>query len=107
MVAILFPGLSKASDLRDRAVTRLDLSKVSLALAADRAEKGQFPDSLAALAPAHLKEVPKDLFTDGPLVYKKTATGFLLYSLGPNMKDDGGRTVEDDMVNFDIVVKVE
>jgi hypothetical protein len=105
--AALVPGLCRASDLRDRAVTRLDLSKVSLALAAYRAEKGDFPDALAALAPAYIREVPKDLFTDGPLVYRKTATGFLLYSLGPNMKDDGGKTLEEDAENFDIVVKVE
>jgi hypothetical protein len=101
------PGLTKASELRDRAVMRLELSKVALALAGHRAEKGQFPDSLAVLAPAYMKEVPKDLFTDGPLVYRKTQKGYLLYSLGPNMKDDGGKTMEESQESFDIVVKVE
>ena len=107
LLVLSFPGVSRASNLRDRAVMRLELSKVALALAAYRAEKGQFPDALAALAPAYMKEVPKDLFTDGPLVYKKTQKGYLLYSLGPNMKDDGGKAMEESPESFDIVVKVE
>jgi hypothetical protein len=107
LTGLLASGHGKISDLIDRAVMRLELSKVSLALAAYRAEKGQFPDKLDALAPAYLKEIPKDLFTDGPLVYKKTPKGFLLYSLGPSMKDNGGKSMDEDPENFNIVVTVE
>jgi len=107
LLFILFPGLGKASDLRDRAVMRLDLTRTALALAAYKAAKGQYPAALAELSPAYMKEVPKDLFTDGPLVYKKTAKGYLLYSLGPNLKDDDGKTVEEGANEFDIAVKVE
>lgn len=106
MVAILFPSLGM-SELPDKGVEQLELTKVALALAAYRADKGQFPDALSALAPAYMKEVPKDLFTDGTLVYTKTAKGCLLYSLGPNMKDDGGKTMAESPESYDIVVRAE
>ena len=31
-----------------------------------------------------------DPFSDGSFVYKKTDSGFLLYSFGMNLEDDGG-----------------
>jgi len=31
-----------------------------------------------------------DPYSNGPLVYKKTDSGFLLYSFGMNLMDDGG-----------------
>ncbi len=56
-------------------------------------DTGSYPPSLKALVPRYLEAVPIDPFggaTRPPLIYHKTASGFLLYSLGPNMKDDGG-----------------
>ena len=66
------------------------LAVVSLALAAWRAEKGSYPDKLDALSPAVLKAVPQDPFTDKPLTYRRVGKGYVLYSVGPNMTDDGG-----------------
>jgi hypothetical protein len=37
-----------------------------------------------------LKKLPMDPFSDKPLVYKRTADGFMLYSLGADFDDDGG-----------------
>ena len=56
-------------------------------------DTGSYPPSLKALVPRYLEAVPIDPFggaTRPPLIYHKTASGFLLYSLGPDMKDDGG-----------------
>ncbi|HUS48123.1 MAG TPA: hypothetical protein VM098_08385, partial [Phycisphaerae bacterium] len=104
--AILEPDVTRIHELRDRAVQHFDLAKLALALAVHKAEKGTYPDKLSALAPAYVKAVPKDLFTDRPLVYKRQGKGYILYSLGPNMKDDGGKTRDQDPEDFDIVVKV-
>ncbi len=52
---------------------------------------GVFPENLAALVPDILDAVPVDPFTGNPLVYKVQPGGFILYSLGSNEKDDGGR----------------
>jgi len=35
--------------------------------------------------------VPIDPFTGKPLVYRREGEGFIVYSLGTNQKDDGGR----------------
>ena len=51
-----------------------------------RKEHAAFPESLPDWG-----EQTTDLFTGGRLTYRSTKDGFLLYSLGPNMKDDGGR----------------
>lgn len=59
------------------------------ALAAYRAEHGEYPESLDALTPDLLDAVPIDPFDDQPLRYRKTENGYVLYSVGANMTDDG------------------
>jgi hypothetical protein len=50
-----------------------------------------FPQSLAALVPEFLAEVPRDPMDGQPLRYRLNADGtFLLYSVGDDGKDDGG-----------------
>lgn len=66
------------------------LTRLALALAACKAQHGQYPEALDALVPEYLKEVPRDLFVDQPLKYRRQGEGYLLYSVGPNTKDDGG-----------------
>ena len=66
------------------------LTRVALGLAAYKAERRTYPARLDELAPAYLPDVPTDPFTDAPFVYARTADGYRLYSVGPNMKDDGG-----------------
>jgi len=44
--------------------------------------------------PSYLKKVPDDPFgLHAPLRYKKTITGYLLYSIGPDDKDNGGKPI--------------
>ena len=57
-------------------------------------------------SPTHLKAVPRDLFTGNALIYRPAANGYLLYSVGPNGKDDGGRGPEDQPQGDDIVVRM-
>ena len=66
------------------------LAVVSLALAVWRAEEGGYPDKLDALSPTVLKAIPSDPFTDKPLIYRRAGEGYVFYSVGPNMTDDGG-----------------
>ncbi len=68
-----------------------DLTLVAFALAGYRADHdGTYPTALAQLVPAYIDAIPKDPFTDGDLHYKSDGEGYLLYSVGPNGKDDGG-----------------
>lgn len=75
----------------DVAVTKRQLTTIALTLAVHKAEKGKYPSALSELSPAYLKELPRDLFSDGKdFIYKSTGGGYMLYSVGENGKDDGG-----------------
>ncbi len=74
---------------------RFDLVRLAFALAAYRADRGSFPAKLSELAPKYLAEVPRDIFTGADLHYTKNRNGYLLYSVGINGKDDGGKTYDD------------
>ena len=59
-----------------------------------RANAGGLPDSLAQLVPAYLRPVPIDPFSGRELRYSKSATRYVVYSVGTNEKDDGGLKVD-------------
>ena len=108
LVLLLMPPLDKAVVLRDRTTVRGRLSIIAMALAAYKAEKKAYPDKLSKLSPGYLKKVPDDLFIDKPFGYKRTDKGYLLYSVGENMKFDGEKKEDDDdEEKDDIVVRVE
>jgi hypothetical protein len=72
----------------------LDLARVALSLEGYRLAQGKYPDSLAALAPQFMADVPHDIIGGRPLHYGLTPDGqFLLYSVGWNEADDGGVVV--------------
>ena len=69
-----------------------DLARIACALERYRLAQGQYPDSLAALVPQFIKKVPHDIIGGQPLRYHRTADGkYLLYSVGWNETDDGGK----------------
>ena len=105
LVSMFFPTISRAFELFYEARMKLDLTRLSLALAAWRSEKGGYPAELDELSPVYLKAIPNDLFTGKALIYKPRSSGYLLYSVGCNMKDDGGKDRDAD--GDDVVVKVE
>jgi hypothetical protein len=55
-----------------------------------RDHNGALPGTLQDLAPAYLAAVPLDPVTGGPLLFKKAADAYTIYSAGPDRKDDGG-----------------
>jgi hypothetical protein len=67
------------------------ITEVRLAVRACEQQHGAPPPSLAALVPDYLPAVPQDPFARRPLVYRQTPTGALVYSCGPDGKDDGGK----------------
>lgn len=83
--------------------TRINLLITSLALAAFKADHGSYPDQLSDLVPAYLESIPADLFAGAPPRYVRKGDGYLLYSVGRNLKDGGGSEKERE----DIVFQVE
>ncbi|MFC1525068.1 hypothetical protein ACFL5I_01635 [Planctomycetota bacterium] len=76
--------------------------RLALSLRIYNLQKGLYPDSLSALVPDIIPELSKDPFTGKDYIYKKEGDGFIVYSLGENLKDDGG-VVEEDKDKGDIV----
>lgn len=68
---------------------------VALALQAWRAEHGAYPERLDALVPGLLATVPADPFGTGPLRYRRAGDTYVLWSVGPDRRDDGGRAIQD------------
>jgi hypothetical protein len=80
--------------------------QIALALAAYRADHGRYPEKLDALAPAYLAQVPGDLFSGKPMVYRPAATGYVLYSVGVNGRDENGHGPDDNPPGDDLRVRM-
>ena len=91
-VGFYLPSLERAASPCARTQTSVDLARVACALERFRQANGGFPESLNALVPTYLPEIPHDIVNGQPLRYRRTEDGnFLLYSVGWNGKDDGGK----------------
>jgi len=74
------------------------------------AHNGNVPDSLAKLAPDCFPAIPNDPFDEKPLRYKKLAHGYVIYSIGSDLTDDGGKEKPADAKetdHYDITFTVE
>jgi len=72
-----------------------ELLLVTLALHTYRLEQGHYPASLAELAPAYLQKLPDDpCAAEGTFHYRLKGADYVLYSVGPDGKDDGGRPID-------------
>ncbi len=106
LTQVLFPSVGKLQNNADRREQHHRNLLVTFALAIHHREHGRYPATLAELAPKYLAEVPLDLFTGKPLVYLPSEKGYLLYSLGPNGQDDGGRARDDNPAADDLSVRM-
>jgi len=78
----------RVAEASDEASVRGTLLVVALELY--RLRQGAYPESLDALVPDYLPEMPLDPFAGKAFRYRRTDDNFRLYSVGQNMKDDGG-----------------
>jgi hypothetical protein len=84
------PGLSRTITIETRVIAHLRTARAGLAIQRYRLAKGELPDMLAELVPDYFDTVPKDPFDGNELRYKKRGTGFVIYSIGEDLSDDGG-----------------
>jgi hypothetical protein len=72
----------------------VDLARVACALERYHLTHGEYPETLDALAPQFIAQIPHDIINGQPLHYRRTDDGqFILYSVGWNETDDGGQIV--------------
>jgi hypothetical protein len=94
----------KLMDAADRTEQNHRNLTIAMALAGYHREHGGYPKALESLVPDYLPKIPQDLFGTSPLTYRPSANGYLLYSVGVNGKDDGGRTYGDEPYGGDDLV---
>lgn len=75
---------------REETTASIGAAQIALALRSYRSQQGRYPDSLAQLEAAGW-ELPTDPFNQQSYHYRRQGAGFLVYSVGPDMKDDNGR----------------
>ena len=76
---------------RDRLQTRYNATAILLALETYRGRCGKYPDSVAALCDYPGWKLPEDPFSGKGFAYRRRGKGFVLYSYGDDLDDDGGR----------------
>jgi hypothetical protein len=67
------------------------LARTALAVERFRLAHGRLPESLGELVPEFLPVVPADPFDGQPLRYRVLSKGYMVYSVGDDGHDDGGR----------------
>src|SRR5581483_10287575 len=106
LVTLMLPAFTKIQDAADRCEQEQRNLHLAFALAAYQRDQGHFPAKLDELCPKYLKDVPGDLFSGKPLLYRLVAQGYLLYSIGPNGVDDGGRASDDVPSGDDLPIRM-
>jgi hypothetical protein len=96
LAAVAIPNLSKVCMTGARIQNEVNEAQIVCALERYRLARGEYPETLEALAPQFIQKIPHDVIGGQPLHYRRTAEQkFLLYSVGWNERDDGGISASD------------
>lgn len=91
---MLMPALAPAVEKFAQAQAQVVMARVACALERHHLANGDYPTALASLVPRYLPALPADPAGGGTLHYRLLSVdNFLLYSVGPNVRDDGGKVV--------------
>jgi hypothetical protein len=94
--AVLFPVFSQAGEAYVQREAREHAVRAAARVLEFEARNGRFPERLEEVGP-----VPLDPFDGEPLRYRRTEEGFRVYSVGRNMRDQGGMTPSEVRGDFD------
>ena len=89
--------MDAAKNIADGTSARTRLLICDLAIRLYQAEHGKLPERLEQLAPRYLPELPIDPYSGQPPVFRASGEKYVLYSLGPDRKDDGGQPTENNI----------
>jgi hypothetical protein len=91
LLHVIMPALARITIIDTRNIAQLLTARVGLAVERYHLAAGKLPDALMDLVPDYLDAVPRDPFDGNDLRYKKLHTGFVVYSIGEDRIDDGGK----------------
>jgi hypothetical protein len=106
LIGLLLPAFTKVQQAADRTEQVHRNLELAFALAAYQRDEGRYPANLNALAPKYLAAIPDDLFSGKALIYRPSGNGYLLYSVGVNGRDEGGRDADDNPPGDDLAVRM-
>jgi hypothetical protein len=87
----MMPALSRVATIGMRTIAHLRTTQAALAVQRYRLANDKLPENLAELVPEYLENIPKDPFDGNELRYKKLDRDFVVYSIGDDLSDDGGK----------------
>ena len=84
-------------------------TQAALAVQRYRLKYQKFPKDLATLVPEYMAVVPVDPFDEEPIHYVMQKKGFIVYSVGEDGQDNGGRERDpnDRSKPFDLICSVQ
>jgi hypothetical protein len=91
ITALLMPAFQKAATAYRRGVGNLRCAFVAVALERYRRDHGCWPPTLDALVPTYLPAVPADPQDGSPLRFQRRPDGVVVYWIGQDGTDDGGK----------------
>lgn len=92
LLNMLIPSVDVVLELPFNCKAETNALITTIAILRYKSEKGEYPSDLhELLATGYLNELPMDPYSDNPLIYKCTGDDFILYSIGADFKDDGGK----------------
>jgi hypothetical protein len=91
VLLVLSPGLTSCIHGFDRALMDLDGTMVAIAVERFRLMHGRWPAKVGELVPDLLRVVPPDGHDGASMKYRLSETGPVVYSVGGDRDDDGGR----------------
>src|SRR5262245_12472281 len=106
LTGLLIPAVQRVAVAAARTDATHRLAQLALAAEAYRAKNGKYPERLQDLTPDFLPPVPADPFTGQPPRLKHDGKDLVLYSVGPDDKDDGGTPWNDSQGKGDIVFRL-
>lgn len=92
VASLIEPGLGAVARKGACAQAKCRLARIALAAHLWKQSRGVYPDSLSELPIGSLE----DPFTGKPFIYRPEGNGFVVYSIGANGKDDGGKAGKHD-----------
>jgi hypothetical protein len=92
LLSIFLPSFERIIEYSYQNKANVQATLAIIAMLRYKQDTGGYPENLEQLiADAYLKELPMDPYSDKPLIYRKTDNSFVLYSIGQDFEDDGGK----------------
>jgi hypothetical protein len=89
--AVFIPSFGAAfGQTATRADATWQVARLGVAAHLYREKNGHFPEKLNDLTPDFIPSLPTDPYDGKPMKLKRTDHGIVVYSVGPDMVDDGG-----------------